>query len=63
MRTSFYFEGLQRLGDRINDRISDGIKLAETGYSEPTINRILKALWEKSCIAFPPVREPDHCAA
>ena len=82
MRTSFYFERFQRLGDRINDRIndrisdriSDRIKLTETesliyaeikrnpsitvpllmhetGYSEPTINRALKALREKSCIA------------
>lgn len=74
------------MGDRINDRISDRIKLTETesliyaeikrnpsitvpllmhetGYSEPTINRTLKSLREKSCIAFPPVREPDHCAA
>ena len=74
MRTSFYFERFQRLGDRISDRISDRIKLTETesliyaeikrnpsitvpllmhetGYSEPTINRALKALREKSCIA------------
>ena len=70
MRTSFYFEGLQRLGDRINDRIkltetesliyaeikrnpsiTVPLLMHETGYSEPTINRALKALREKSCIA------------
>ena len=70
MRTSFYFEGFQRLGDRISDRIkltetesliyaeikrnpsiTVPLLMHETGYSEPTINRTLKSLREKSCIA------------
>ena len=66
MRTSFYFERFQRLGDRIkltetesliyaeikrNPSITVPLLMHETGYSEPTINRALKALREKSCIA------------